>query len=127
MRSSAGIGSLLNNKRDFFIRSFDGKLKEASFILKLSPYIEKDITIVAALTPIIKVKGYLMILDKVGSIIEAEDGIWNNLDLNSSQQALIRNISDISEKFSIMSEVVSAGKTIAAELTSKSIVPLKNS
>ena len=127
MRSSAGIGSLLNNKRDFFIRSFDGKLKEASFILKLSPYIEKDITIVAALTPIIKVKGYLMILDKVGSIIEAEDGIWNNLDLNSSQQALMRNISDISEKFSIMSEVVHAGKTIAAELTSKSIVPIKNS
>ena len=127
MRSSAGIGSLLNNKRDFFIRSFDGKLKEASFILKLSPYIEKDITIVAALTPIIKVKGYLMILDNVGSIIEAEDGIWNNLELNSSQQALMRNISDISEKFSIMSEVVYASKTIAAELTSKSIVPLKNS
>ena len=127
MRSSAGIGSLLNNKRDFFIRSFDGKLKEASFILKLSPYIEKDITIVAALTAVIKVKGYLMILDNVGSIIEAEDGIWNNLELNSSQQALMRNISDISEKFSIMSEVVYASKTIAAELTSKSIVPLKNS
>ena len=127
MRSSAGIGSLLNNKRDFFIRSFDGKLKEASFILKLSPYIEKDITIVAALTPIIKVKGYLMILDKVGSIIEAEDGIWNNLDLNSSQQALMRNIGDISEKFSIMSEVVQAGKTILAEMTSKSIVADKNS
>ena len=114
MRSSAGIGSLLNSKRDFFIRGFDGKLKEASFILKLSPYIEKDITIVAALTPIIKVKGYLMILDKAGSIIEAEDGIWNNLDLNKSQQALMRNIGDISEKFSIMSEVVQAGKTILA-------------
>lgn len=114
MRSSAGIGSLLNSKRDFFIRGFDGKLKEASFILKLSPYIEKDITIVAALTPIIKVKGYLMILDIAGSIIEAEDGIWNNLDLNKSQQALMRNIGDISEKFSIMSEVVQAGKTILA-------------
>ena len=127
MRSSAGIGSMLNKKRDFFIRSFDGKLKEASFILKLSPYIEKDITIVAALTPIIKVKGYLMIMDKAGSIIEAEDGIWNNLDLNSSQQALMRNISDISEKFSIMSEIVQTGKTILAEMTSKGIVPDKNS
>ena len=127
MRSSAGIGSLLNNKRDFFIRGFDGKLKEASFILKLSPYIEKDITIVAALTPIIKVKGYLMILDKAGNIIEAEDSIWSNLDLNQSQKILMRNIADISEKFSIMSEIVQAGKTILAEMKAKTIVPDKNS
>ena len=39
----------------------------------------------------------------------------------------MRNIADISEKFSIMSEIVQAGKTILAEMKAKTIVPDKNS
>jgi hypothetical protein len=101
MQSVRGFESLVSSKREFFIKTFEGELKETIFILKLLPNSDGSITIVGSLSYIKKIQKFLLLTTPNLDVIQAEKAFWMGLD-NSKSQNPLTNLTQISAKLGIM-------------------------
>ena len=115
MVSNQGFESLLNKKRDFPLKRFDGEFCETRFIMKVHPEIQNDINVITAISPLKKTKGFLALLNCRFDILEAETPFWNAIEL-ADIEAELKNITDFLPIVAPVFEVLRLGKTVLTAL-----------
>ena len=81
MAQAKGFENILNTKKEFPLKKLDGLFVESRFVLKIFPDLDKEVSVIASLTPIKKLSGFLVLANKRFDILEAEQQFWNAIEL----------------------------------------------
>ena len=127
MRSSKGLGQLINTKRPFYIKDFAKELRQIYFMLKVMPVIDKDIFVLSSLSLIDNEKESLVVLSDSMQIVDAEQAFWNKLEDPKRFSKSNAKIEQLIPRIPLTIKLLQAFKEVEKALETEEIIVEKGS